>query len=256
MLKLIKYEYRRSLMGLLIMLGVLLALQGYFLISTYGQFTDHVLASSVLLIFALSMAVVGMLIYSVSLYSRELKSKSSYLTFMTPNSATKILGSKLLAALLLGTVLVLMFAGFFVWDYSLLESVYPEFTLGRVVVSEFLVSLTSTDAQVLINSVVLVIVGFLVNFFATVVVAYLAITVSATVLSNKRLKGLLSFVLFAAIMAGLSYVTAQIDMKALGSASTISDALVASLPSYAIYFVAMVASFFASAWLLEHKVSL
>lgn len=254
MLKLVKYEYRRNLIGILVMLLAIVGIEGFFLWSVWRQNTDHVITASVLLFVTAMICVVGMLVYSVALYSRELNAKTSYLTFMTPNSSTKILGAKLLSALILGVFFAAVLSLTAVWDFNLLKRAFPEIDLGRVMLEEFLRASASTELSDVLTVVGAFALEFLISFFTTVVVAYLAITLSATAFQNKRLKGILSFVIFAAVMFTLQWGTGQ-----LGAGQTyhnMREVLIGSLPQYAIYACVMLGSFFLSAWLLEKKVSL
>ena len=112
----------------------------------------------------------------------------------------------------------------------------------------------SSHRMPIIASVAAAGLQFLINFFTVVVVAYLAITLSATALQNKKLKGLVSFVLFVAIMTALEWGTSLITSSV--APSSVLDALLAAWPKYAVYLGVMLGSFALSAWLLDNKVSL
>ena len=71
MLKLIKYEYRRNISGILVMLGLILAAQGYFLWGVAKMSMEHVTVAASLLMTLTGVAVSVVLLYSVSLYSRS-----------------------------------------------------------------------------------------------------------------------------------------------------------------------------------------
>ena len=108
MWKLLKYEFRRTRTSLLAVLGVIAAAEVYYLISRAQNNVTHTTISAMLLLVASYAAMIYMMIRGVTSYSTELKSKSAYLIFMTPNSGTKIMASKYLYtfvnALLLGAV--------------------------------------------------------------------------------------------------------------------------------------------------------
>ena len=119
---------------------------------------------------------------------------------------------------------------------------------------QVLQSIATTDLATILTTVAAMGVEFLINFFTVVVVAYLAITLSATALQNKKFKGLVSFVLFLAIMAALEWGTSLLPT---GEArDSLVRAMLSAWPRYAAYLGVMVGSFWLSAWLLEHKVSL
>ena len=103
MLKLIKYEFRKALTAMLILLGGTLAAEVYFLygMNVMEEKPEH-LAISMIVLMLLSLAVyIFVLVRGVASYSGELKNRSSYLIFMTPNSTRKIMASKFLFTLIL-----------------------------------------------------------------------------------------------------------------------------------------------------------
>lgn len=96
MWKLLKYEFRRARTSLLTVLGVIAVLEMYFLISLGVDHMEHVVIAAVLMMFASYGAAVYIFVRGVASYASELKAKSAYLIFMTPNSGLKIMGSKYL----------------------------------------------------------------------------------------------------------------------------------------------------------------
>ncbi len=254
MLKLVKYEYRRNLTGIVAMLGMIALLEGFFLVAIERHELNWVISASMLLFTAAMFSVLGLLIYSVALYSRELNAKTSYLTFMTPNSAYKILGAKLLAALLLGIFFAFVLGGLAVWDFELVRFAYPEIDLMGFMMQRLLESSSSPEIMNILTTVAMLGIEFLVTFFSTVIIAYLAITLSATVLQNKRLKGLLSFILFLVIIVALNYGTSL--MSAGRRYWTLREMVIADIPQFAVYLAVSVGAFWLSAWLLDKKVSL
>ena len=254
MIKLMKYEFRRNLTGIVGMLGAILLLQAFFLFAAYKKDVQLVMVASMLLFVAASVCVLGMLIYSVALYSRELGSKTSYLTFMTPNPVARILGSKLISALILGVVFAAILGLFATWDFSILSTVFPELEMGQIILEQMLQNMANTELSTLITTVLAMLIEFLINFFTIVVVAYLAITLSATVLQNKKFKGFVSIIIFFAIMAALEWGTSLLTGDT--NHRSLQDALFSAWPKYAVYLVVMSGSFVLSTWLLDNKVSL
>jgi hypothetical protein len=254
MLKLIQYEYRRNLTSIAVMLGAILLLQCFYLFSVFKKDVNLVVPAAALLFIAAIFCAMGMMIYSVALYSRELNAKTSYLTFMTPHRASKVLGAKLISALLLGLFFAAILGVFGSWDISLLIRAFPQLELVRVLTEEMLPDLIGQDLATVLNTIAAMGIEFLINFFTFVMVAYLAITLSATVLQNKKLKGLVSLLIFIAIMAALEW---GVSLLPVGSGyTTVLDALLAAWPKYAAYLVVIAGAFTLSAWLLENKVSL
>ncbi|MEG0935725.1 MAG: hypothetical protein RSJ41_09050 [Clostridia bacterium] len=253
MFKLIKYEYRRNLSGIVVMLTALVGLQAYFLLAAAVKSYENVVTAAAVLAACSSFSIFGVLIYSISLYSRELNAKTSYLTFMTPNASAKILGSKLLATLILGCVFALMLCLFAAWDFSIILRVFPELNLAEVMLNQLLANL-NTDLSTVFLIAGSSIVEFLISFFSTVVLAYLAITLSATVFQNKKFKGIVSFLIFALIMVGLNYLT--FFLPKYTDYRTVLGMMQAFVPTALVHLAAMLAAFFLSAYLLDKKVSL
>ena len=105
MWKLLKYEFRRARTSLLTVLGVIAVLEMYFLISLGVDHMEHVVIAAVLMMFASYGAAVYIFVRGVASYASELKAKSAYLIFMTPNSGLKIMGSKYLYTFVNGILL-------------------------------------------------------------------------------------------------------------------------------------------------------
>lgn len=254
MFKLIKYEYRRNLAGVIVMLSGVLLVQAFFLISILRKDANMAMTASFLLIFAAFLCGAGMLIYSVALYSRELNQKTSYLTFMTPNSVVKILAAKLLAALFLGIAFVAALCAFAVWDVSLLIKTFPEVEMSRVLIEEMLPNILNQSLSTIITWISMTATEFLINFYTIVMIAYLAITLSATVLQNKKIKGLLSFLIFVAVMVALQWGVSKFPHP--NYYSTYTKAIFSVWPQYLVFLAVIIGSFSLSAWLLNKKVSL
>ncbi len=253
MLRLMKYEYRRNLAGIVVMLSVILLAQCYYLFSVLRKEPYMAMGASMLLAFVASLSVLGMLIFSVALYSRELGTKASYLTFMTPNTMPKILGAKLIAALLLGAFFAAVITLLAIWDVRLMIASFPDLEIARELAEQF-AQMMNMELSTIIANVVAVAIGFVVNFLAIVMVAYLAITLSATALQNRRLKGLVSFALFVGLIVLLEWGVAQYPEAYYGD--TLVRGLLDDWPSYATFLAVIAGSFALSAWLLEKKVSL
>ncbi len=253
MIRLMKYEYRRNLAGIIAMLAAILLAQCYFLFSVLREDAYMALGATMLLAFVSFLSVLGMLIFSVALYSRELGTKASYLTFMTPNSMPKILGAKLVAAFLLGVLFAAIISVFAIWDTRLMVKSFPDLEFVRVLAEQFAVMADMTLATIMTN-IMAVAIEFVINFLAIVMVAYLAITLSATALQNRRLKGIVSFILFVGLIVLLEWGVAQYPDP--GYTDNLMRGLIGDWPQYATFLVVIAGSFVASAVLLEKKVSL
>ena len=93
------------------------------------------------------------------------------------------------------------------------------------------------------------------SLMCALVVAYLAVALSATVLQQKKARGIITAVIYFAILTGLEKLSGlYIDPDAV--LSSITDLTHALIPMCIQNTVVVIACLFGSAWLLEKKVSL
>ena len=215
MLKLMKYEFRKLRTTLIVLLLALAALELLFLAGNWMDKDDLVVTSVVLLSLLSFGAYVFILVSGVVSYSRELKDRTGYLVFMTPTRPISVVLSKLLATLLAGVALTALLTVVAALDYAYLArrlgldsslltqiNLYARMALG--------------DASFNIQGVWLTIVSGALSVVTSIMLAmctaYLAITVSATLLQNRKgfLRSLLSVVLFFLITWGASWLTTKV----------------------------------------------
>lgn len=257
MFKMMKYEYRRGVFPLMIVVIALTAVELMFLGGI--AFDKDVLCGLgiTFLFIGAWIAYMFVLIYGVLSYSQDLKNKSGYMVFMTPVSSYKIIGAKLLSILLTGITLVAYIGLLFVVDYSLFCKKYEVVATYEELINGFLGTAAGTSlGTILINVVVFILVALL-QFFTAIAMAYFAVTLSSTVLQNKKIKGVVSFILFVVLYVGMNVLAYKLPELGNGFKSeTMLEAIYASLPQLILYVVCLVGGYFGSAILLEKKVSL
>lgn len=270
MLKLIKYEFRKALTGLLVLLSAVAACEAYFLVSLALDNMDHVAIATLLLVMGAYALMIFMFVRGLTTYSNELKNRSAYLIFMTPNSGLKIMASKYLYTfvngLLLGAVMLLL-----VWlDVSLFLRhngvVEPMFALISQTLSLYGVHLDQFGLYLLIMSLYGVL--SLLSFFA---LAYFAITLSCTLFRDKKWRGVVSLAIFLALdflvgkINGLFPSAAErlAPLEILSASGVVEEAihtlpalLPLLIPSACVSLVCLTASVLACGWMLDKKVSL
>ncbi|MER2144042.1 MAG: hypothetical protein ABS888_09595, partial [Eubacteriales bacterium] len=213
MLKLMKYELIKMRTMLLIMLALLVALEAGYLI---GDALDdaRVMGISLGLLTMLVFAVyVYILIAGIVSYSREINSKTGYMTFMVPVGPVGIVASKLLFTILAAIVVTALFGGAIYYDYArefgklnLDDNAYQQISFAFTMITG------SMGGNVSLLRVILTLAfeagTVLIEIILMMCTAYLAITLSATLLQNKRgfLRLLVSFALFVA----LNYITGKV----------------------------------------------
>lgn len=279
MLKLMKYELRKNRALLLSVLGIIAALEIFFLIclpsvshyravlnsSTWTpEMSDAASRAEARLFVSMSLLVAGsfgtalaIFIMGVSGYSRELNQKTSYLMFMTPRSTLAIVGSKLLFTLLTGIVFAAILMGLASLDFPMmLDSIGSQWRGYYNMLDWFMAEndLNLTSALLTIAFYVLLI--FL-SIIATVSIAFFAITLSATFMRGKKGHAIISVLLFVLLSWGSSRLTSlfitdnvyealrnAVDMVRVLAPQMIQDALI------------VLASLFACAWMLKKRVDL
>lgn len=256
MLKMLKYEFRRGIFPLLIVGIVIAAIELYFLISTLTEHADHPVIAVSLLILAAFCCYLFVLIYGIISYSQDLKNKSGYLVFMAPISSYKVIGAKLLSILLTGAIIVAVIFGLLTLDLSLAYSTYDSIDTFYDFLSNILEMGGYSLGGVILRLLAFILV-FLIQFFMTITLAYLAVSVCSTILQTKKIKGFISFVLFIVFYVILSVIASKIPhLSNPRPNATFMEAMYAMIPQIALYFVVMVASYIGSSVLLEKKISL
>ncbi len=256
MLKMLKYEFRRGIFPLLIVGIVIAAIELYFLISTLTEHADHSVIAVSQLILAAFCCYLFVLIYGIISYSQDLKNKSGYLVFMAPISSYKVIGAKLLSILLTGAIIVAVIFGLLTLDLSLAYSTYDSIDTFYDFLSNILEMGGYSLGGVILRLLAFILV-FLIQFFMTITLAYLAVSVCSTILQTKKIKGFISFVLFIVFYVILSVIASKIPhLSNPGPDATFMEAMYAMIPQITLYFVVMVASYIGSSVLLEKKISL
>ena len=261
MFKLMKYEFRKMRTTILAMLGALVVLEAGFLIG--DKVENYTIAGiSLGLLTALVFAVyVYILIAGIVSYSREINDKTGYMTFMVPVSPMGVVASKLLYTVLAALVVTALFGGAVYYDYHMVfKSMDMDAESLRQMDFAFSMLTGGMGANVSLTRVILTLAfeagTVLISIILTMCTVYLAITLSATLLQNKKgfLRFLVSFLLFVA----LSWLTAKAGGSLSGDAvpSTSRELLRSLGAQAALDFGFAVVFAAASAWLLDRKVSL
>ena len=276
MLKLLKHEFRKGLTALLVMLGITVALEGYFLYGVYINPEDAwhaAVAAWLLVLMAMGMSMF-VFIRGITSYSNELKSKSAYLIFMTPNSALKIVASKLLFTFVLGLLAAAVYGALGALDITLLLNEFGELEETIAMATEALAELGLHVDQFVLAAVL----GFLLVMLyvlALCAMAYLAVTISHTLCRDKGWRWIVALVLYWVLTQTLGviyglfdspfeelvYQTAPelqpiIDAYGIKTTPTFGDMVKMLVPHGLTSLGMILASMFGCAWMLDKKVSL
>ena len=230
MWKLLKYEFRRARTSLLTVLGVIAVLEMYFLISLGVDHMEHVVIAAVLMMFASYGAAVYIFVRGVASYASELKAKSAYLIFMTPNSGLKIMGSKYLYTFVNGVLLGGVCGALGALDLSLIMTHEGDWQSFLRMMDIFL----RVNQGVQTGQIVLAVAFYLV----------------------LMLLSLLTFFAMAYFAVENLVFNTMYDPNAEITVTTFADMIPQMVP-YALYDLAIVLlSLFGCGWMLDKKVSL
>lgn len=248
MLKLMKYELRKTMFSKFILLIITAVVEIAYLI---GVFFDWDKGLAIGVIGLLCCAMFGILyigIESLLVFHRDLNTKQSYMLFLTPTNSYQVLGAKVLEN---GISILLTGACF-----AALAAI--DFTVGVIYiggVKQFLDMLHDLmiNLQLEINisaqSLAMGFFSILVSWLMLVVTGYLAITLSATVLAGRRFSGVVSFILYLL----LGWVCGWIVDKCI-PASMANEMLQYGLTIGAL-FIEIVVMYLAAGWIMERRLS-
>ncbi len=252
MLKLMKYEFRKTWFTKVILLAITVLAEIVYLIGLYAD-REGLLATGVFLLMLL--AVGGLLVIglgSVVTLHRDMNTKQSYMLFMTPNSCYSILGAKVLEC---GISILITGAVFFALgalDITLLFARNGELKALWDWVRELLGSVVFNGRPLLsdirLQSLLSVTFSLLSGWLLTVTTIYLAVVISSAILNGKRFSGLISFVLFLLLSWGCARLASLVS-------GSIGDLFTLMLVNGLICLVFSAIMYFVTAQIMEKRLS-
>lgn len=229
MFKLLKYEFRKNRTGLMVMLIIAAVL---FLMAPAGKWLkneDILFLSPSLLIFYALAAYIFVLVKGISAYSGELKNRTGYLLMMTPHSPVTILFSKLVFTLFFALLMLAVCIAALMGSGSIL--------LGEIyAIKGFfnVADLALAEAGLSVGEIGYTFVFFLVEILGSVLsfvaIAYLTVTLGATLLQGRKGRGLITFILFVVLYSIITELIALVTPLDLLKYTSIADVLLSSLP--------------------------
>lgn len=250
--KLIKYEFRKQLLSKLVVGIVIAVLQVVFLA---GVFLENENWIAVGIGFTMSIALISLFYFSfesIVTYSNDLKTKQSYMLFLTPRNMFQIVGAKLLTTILQIFVCGCAFAAIGIGDVLLLCAKKGSVSDLVEGIKEFIRALTGVEIRLV--EIVYIVLMILVSWLFFIAMAMFAITLSTTLLSNWKFKGVAS----VAIFFGLDWIVGKVAKLMISTDFLESEYLVVSTEAWAfigVYAVALALCYVGTALLLDKKVS-
>lgn len=205
MLKLMKYELRKTLTVKLVILALTLVLEAVFLFGLYGHKDSAVYTGVILLCIMSFTGVFAIGVQSVLTLHRDMNTKQSYMLFMTPNSYAKILGSKVVECGLSVLIAGAFYFALGALDIKLLMGNYAGLEELMDVVESLITSFTNVIRFDLDWLLTITFLG-LCAFLRTVTAAYFAVTVAASLLNGKKIALFIGFLIFCALNFAVSYL--------------------------------------------------
>ena len=209
MLKLIKYELRKTWFTKVILLAVTAVAEAAFLIGLWGNLEDVMATGALVLGFLAVGGVIFMGVESILTLHRDMNTRQAYMLFMTPNSCYKILGAKVLEC---GASILLAGAFYFALgalDITLILAKSGQLNRLWGILQEFLTHFTIDGRPIRIEAATLAAVTFVLlsAWISLVTTAYLADVISAALLNGKRYNGFVSFLFFILISLLTDWIT-------------------------------------------------
>ena len=197
--KLLKYEFIRSKLFLMICFFLFFGIEGVFLFGAFTNNEDVITIAVSFLVMAASYGFIAIFVQTISSYYNDLKQKHGYMLFLTPRNGFEIVGSKICHSLLVLFAGGILFAGFAILDFSFLVKLSDEAWSTSLFVEAILEDFDWSG-----------LLFFLDEFLAllsTLLTIYFAITLGFTFLNGKRGKGFLCFLIYLIIDMIVSGIT-------------------------------------------------
>lgn len=202
MLRLLKYELRKTRFSKIILLGITLAAQAVFLAGLWGK-KDDTLEIGVFLLFSVALVGIALMgILSVVVLHQDMNTKQGYMLFMTPNSCYRILGAKVIECAL---SLLLAGAFFFGLGYLDVSLILGEGT-NKHLWDMFNQVLRTVNQRIVLDAphISALVFELIADWLCTITTAYLADVVSSSLLNGKKGGLLITFLIFLALNYGIT----------------------------------------------------
>jgi hypothetical protein len=269
MLNLIKYELIKKRKALIMALAVIGIIEIAMLFSLYKG--GGWIGLTMLLTFVIIAGINFFIIIDCSLsYSSELNKSQGYMLFMTPNSGYSILGAKVIVSfieLCVGTLALfgVLYSNYLYAYHLLANKISPEAQVFIDMFKSFFQDIMPSIGQFLLILFIIAI-----QWFAFLITIYLAITLTKTLLSNIKRRGIISFILFIGLyiattflyskmMNSLAYFSDMVDMVGISSTGKLdfSSTLYKFMIAHCVFYGAISSLFyFISGRLLNRRIDL
>lgn len=248
MFKLMKYEFRKQLMSKIVILAMIGILELMFIYGIIAKDTNAI-ASAVGIFMVLAFISTMFVSFECAFtYSKDLKTKQSYMLFLTPNSAYGVVGAKVLTTIVQVFLTGAVFGTVIIANILFMAARYNGVKEVIQVAQQFFKEAMQLDIQM--DLVVAVIVYVLAYWILLIIIAMFSITLTYTFLANTKVKELISIVLFFLILWGVDRIAGAI----LPDLAHVTSYVMLGGTGICIVLTALF--YLGTAWMLDRKVSL
>lgn len=246
MIKLMKYEFRKSMFSKLIAAVITAVMEVLLLLGIFLKWNSGLGWGSIGLMLTAMFAIIYLGIESILTLHRDLNTKQSYMLFLTPHSSFQILGAKILENALTILIAGLVYAALAALDISL-----AVLYIGGL--EEFLNMLRDVAKYIELNidiTSIQLLTGFLAalsSWLMMIVTADLAIVLCATVFAGKKFSSIVSFAIYL--------VLTWIAQNLLRRLPDPGDIMLQFLLLIGGSFVIAALMYLAAGWIMERKLS-
>ena len=249
MLNLIKYEFIKQRSSKLIALGIFAILEVIFLLGTALEH-DGFLGFSMGFLAVVSIVFIFWLgIEAIFTLSSDMRNKSGYMLFMTPNSVYKIMAGKVISSILTIVIAVACIALLALADMTILQIRFSSIKEFSEMVKDMLEVVF--DVRISWQMALVFLAIMVLSWISMVAAGFMAVTISNTVLANFKAKGLISFLIFIAVGLISSYI-----LNALYGLTGYTDDTLRMVMSFAVTIAATVICFIVSGECMKRRLAL
>lgn len=246
MLKLMKYEFRKTMFSKTILLVITAVAELAYLAGVFLKWENGMGLGIGGLALCGIIGIFYIGVESLIVFQRDLNTKQSYMLFLTPRNSYQILGAKILENGISIFITGAFFAVLAVVDFSigiLYIGGLKEFLDVVAQAARYI----SIEIQIEPGQMLLFFVSMLTSWLMMIVIGNLAIVLSATVFAGRKFSGIVSFLLYMVITWGAGRVLDLISAPLSG------DMVYVFVIAGAL--VILTAMYLLTGWIMERKLS-
>ena len=247
MLKLLKYEIRKQMFSKILIalaLGVLAFFCGIYILSGRQDDTTVIMGLMGLL---MTIAIFYEAFECMLAYDKDISTKQSYMLFLVPQPAYKVLGAKILAAVVQIIVTIIVFTAVIATCMTFYLMKFENVKKLFMMLKELLKGMFYIDINW--NYLIQGMIGLIVLWLFVVMLAIFLITLFNTILGHGKLISLLTVISYFFLF----WVTGEVE-NAISGIHFPSETM-HMIVSYAYFGIIDVVLFVGSTWLIEKKLS-